>query len=353
MIITRERIVKFLEDRCSAEEADEIYRYLQENPEWIIRWFNEDEWESFRHTEDLPQNWSQEMLEKIDTARTPRKDRVRWMTGLKVAATITGILLGSVFVWQRYAKKGELPRETMALSADAGRDTTLINGKGTLQRVILEDGSVVVLSPASRLSFHRGFQQNKRTVFLSGEAVFRVAEEKARPFTVFTRGFSTTVLGTEFRIRAYADSSTSSIQLLSGKVMVRNLEHPDRTACLSAGQQCEFDNKKNSLSRAFAIRPADPSYRNEAMSNSQINVSPDENDREILFKNESLARVLSRLSEFYRTPVHFNRAEMNKRKFTGSVQKDQSLEEALKIITLLNDLHIDRKDSIYQVIPGR
>lgn len=348
MIITKERIIDFFEDRCSAEEADEIYRYLQENPEWISAWFNEEEWETFRYMEDLPQSWSQSLLEKIDAAKSPQEGRIGWMTGLKVAAAMIGILLGFVIVWQRHVKRDGPPT---ALSTDAGRDTTLINGKGVLQRVTLEDGSVVDLSPASRLTFHRGFQRDKRTVFLSGEAVFRVAEEKSRPFTVFTKGFSTTVLGTEFRIRAFSDSLTACVQLLSGKVMVRNLEHPDQTDYLLAGQQCTFNNAKNSLSTTFPLHPASPSYRNGVLLDLQANGSSEDNDSEILFKNESLARVLSRLSEFYHTPIRFDRVMLNKRKFTGSVQKDQSLEEALKIITLLNDLHIDRKDSIYRVNP--
>ncbi len=354
MIITRERIVKFFEDRCSAEEADEIYRYLQENPDWIISWFNEEEWETFSHTEDLPLNWSQFMLEKIDSMKTPREGRVRWMSGLKVAVAMIGILLGFLIVWLHHTKKNGLsPAEAIALSAETGRDTTLFNQKSRSQRVTMDDGSVVELSPASRLTFHRGFQKDKRTVFLSGEAVFRIAEEKSRPFTVFTRGFSTTVLGTEFRIRAYADSITSCIQLLSGKVVVRNLEHPDRTAYLLAGQQCTFDNAKNSLSSASDLHPVSPSYKNGGILDSCANSSQEDNDSEILFKNESLTRVLTRLSGFYHTPVRFDRVEMNKRKFTGSVQKDQPFEEALKIITLLNDLHVNREDSVYRVIPGR
>src|ERR1700754_4674798 len=115
MIITKERIIAFFEDRCSAEEADEIYRYLQENPEWIGAWFNEEEWETFRHTDDLPQSWSESLLEKIVAAKSPREGRVRWMKGLKVAAAMIAILLGLVLVWYRYAEKNGLSAETAAL----------------------------------------------------------------------------------------------------------------------------------------------------------------------------------------------------------------------------------------------
>ncbi len=353
MIITKERIINFFKNRCSAEEADEIYRYLQENPEWISMWFNEDEWENFRYTEDMPEEWSQDVLEKIDAAKSTQVGRIRRMTVLKMAAAMIAVLVGCGVVWLHYTKKEELSAETAAVLTGARKDTTLINGKTMLQRVILEDGSMIDLSPASRLTFRPGFQPDKRTVVLSGEAVFRVIQDKSRPFTVFVKGFSTTVLGTEFRIRAYDDSVTSCVQLLSGKVIVRNLEHPDQTAFLLAGEQCTFDNAKNSLSRMFAIHPAVPSYMNGAGSGLHANGIAEENDSEMLFKNEPLTGVLSRLSGFYHTPIRFDHAEMNKRRFTGSVQKDQSLEDALKIITLLNELHVEKKDSVYRVMPGR
>ncbi len=63
MIITKDRIIDFFKDCCSADEADEIYRYLQENPELISAWFNEEEWENFEYTEDMPVEWSQHVLE--------------------------------------------------------------------------------------------------------------------------------------------------------------------------------------------------------------------------------------------------------------------------------------------------
>jgi ferric-dicitrate binding protein FerR (iron transport regulator) len=272
--------------------------------------------------------------------------------GLKVAAVITGILVSLVTIRQLYVKKDRPSAVFTALSAGAGMDTSIINRTGKLQRVTLEDGSAVELSPASRLTFHRGFQRDKRTIFLSGEALFRVTKDKSRPFTVFTRGFSTTALGTEFRISAYADSMTACVQLLRGKVMVRNLGRSGQTAYLLAGQQCTFNNAENSLSGISAVQPASYSHADEASPDRSGDGSSEDNDREILFKNQPLTSVLSKLSEFYHTPISFDRDKLSKRKFSGSVRKDQTLEDALKIITLLNDLHVDRKDSVYRIMMG-
>ena len=167
MIITKERIVNFFKNRCSAEEADEIYRYLQENPEWIsMIYYNDEAWENFRYTEDMPEEWTQQLMETINAEKSVREGRFRWIKGFKVAAAVIGILLGTGAFWQRYEKRhGPSAADT---AMDAGKDTTLINGKRVLERVMLDDGSVVELYPSSRLTFHLGFQRDKRTVLLSG-----------------------------------------------------------------------------------------------------------------------------------------------------------------------------------------
>jgi type II secretory pathway component GspD/PulD (secretin) len=136
-------------------------------------------------------------------------------------------------------------------------------------------------------------------------------------------------------------------------VLVRNLTHLDHTTCLLAGQHCTFNNVKNSPGGMLAIHPSRPSANKAATLNSHASGSLEENDSEMLFNNESLPVVFSRLSEFYRSPIRFDHAEMNKRTFTGSIQKDRSLEDALKLIMLLNRLHVDKKDGVFRIMPGR
>jgi len=53
----------------------------------------------------MPEDWSQHVLENIDAAKSTPEGRIRWMTGLKVAVAMIGILLGCSILWLRYGKK--------------------------------------------------------------------------------------------------------------------------------------------------------------------------------------------------------------------------------------------------------
>lgn len=85
------------------------------------------------------------------------------------------------------------------------------------RKIILADGSVVILLPGSQLTVEKSFPQDTRIVDLKGNAVFTVAKSK-HPFIVHAEGFSTKVLGTVFKITQTGNSKT--VDLYEGKVAV-------------------------------------------------------------------------------------------------------------------------------------
>ncbi len=90
------------------------------------------------------------------------------------------------------------------------------NGKA--QNVLLEDGTQVWLSPHSSLSFNKKHFSQDRKVDFEGEAVFNVASNPAKPFTVHTSKISIRVLGTEFKVRSYSSEDYSETTLAKGVV---------------------------------------------------------------------------------------------------------------------------------------
>ncbi|MEA1848778.1 FecR family protein [Chryseobacterium sp. MHB01] len=86
------------------------------------------------------------------------------------------------------------------------------------RKIILADGSVVILLPGSQLTVEKSFPQDTRIVDLKGNAVFTVAKSKKHPFIVHAEGFSTKVLGTVFKITQTGNSKT--VDLYEGKVAV-------------------------------------------------------------------------------------------------------------------------------------
>lgn len=87
----------------------------------------------------------------------------------------------------------------------------------------LEDSSKVVLSSGSELNIPVAFADNeKRIVYLKGEAVFDVTRNPNKPFLVYTGEVVTRVLGTSFRIVHTGKKQDIEVEVLSGKVSVYN-----------------------------------------------------------------------------------------------------------------------------------
>jgi len=90
-------------------------------------------------------------------------------------------------------------------------------GTAELSSLRLDDGTSVRLGPASALRVDF-FPDERRVRLLSGEALFDVASDPARPFRVITRDATTTVLGTRFGVVQLADGT--SITVARGRVGV-------------------------------------------------------------------------------------------------------------------------------------
>lgn len=95
--------------------------------------------------------------------------------------------------------------------------------RGETFKLILCDGTEVWLNANSKLVYPTAFVEKDRTVFLEGEAYFKVTKN-TKPFIVKTNYLQTKVLGTEFNIKSYT-AEDSHVTLISGKVQVCSNEN--------------------------------------------------------------------------------------------------------------------------------
>jgi transmembrane sensor len=113
---------------------------------------------------------------------------------------------------------------------------------GQRQRVLLSDGTFVLLNAGSKLTFPASFNGKYREVFLKGEAFFEVSKNANKPFIVKTDQIDIRVLGTTFNVTAYENEQFVTTVLLEGKV---NVEQKDKLFAnkkfiLSPGQACFY-----------------------------------------------------------------------------------------------------------------
>ena len=89
---------------------------------------------------------------------------------------------------------------------------------GKRTKIVLADNSVIWLNSGSKFIYPAQFEDEKREVYLEGEAVFEVAENKEKPFYVLTNDVEFKVLGTLFNVSAYPNDDFTSTALESGAV---------------------------------------------------------------------------------------------------------------------------------------
>lgn len=95
-----------------------------------------------------------------------------------------------------------------------------VTGPWERRTVMLADGSSATLNTGTRVQAE-WLPRERRIRLLSGEALFRVAKDRTRPFIVTAGDRTVTALGTEFDVRL--DHDRVQVTLLEGHVAVRGL----------------------------------------------------------------------------------------------------------------------------------
>ena len=116
---------------------------------------------------------------------------------------------------------------------------TLVAEPGHQSRMVFEDGTEVILSGGSALTYPVVLADDIREVSIEGQAQFHVAKDAKRPFVVNTSRHQIRVTGTVFDV--LADGDAFSTALKEGSVTVTDRLSGESLA-LEAGQIAGIDN---------------------------------------------------------------------------------------------------------------
>ena len=187
---------------------------------------------------------------------------------------------------------------------------------GTTTSVTLGDGTQVLLSANSRLTYDKDFTDKKREVTLVGEARFSVAKDANRPFIVRTEQIQTQVLGTVFDVKAYPQTPPD-VTLYEGKVEVSlNGKSPRK---MQPGEQATI-NKEGKLQLAQAS--ADQGKWTEG---------------EFAFDNKKLIDVMIAIASWYNISVVCQHSHLLEERIYFRMSRKCTIED---IMDVLNDLGV-------------
>jgi ferric-dicitrate binding protein FerR (iron transport regulator) len=261
-----------------------------------------------------------------ETTATPA--RWSWTRWAVAAAVLLAVGLAVLRVAYRPASPVLLTQATRP-AAPAPALVRRDNPGRTPLRLPLPDGSVVTLQPGSAVAYYPPFAQGRRDISLRGTALFAVAKDAAHPFTVLANGFTTTALGTKFRVQAI-DSQLVAVRLLEGKVVVRATAASHlamREQFLTPGQELTINARTRQV-RLHNFGPAPRPTRPLAV----------EIPTGLSFEKDDLATVFAQVGARYHVRVAYDTAAVRGLSFTGEFAATDALPVVLRAVCAANNL---------------
>ena len=308
MKLETQHIIDYLEDRLPAKDKIAFEKLLGESAELQkefeeIRFIWQTSSELILHSHvDTIKNWN-ELSQKIKFSKYRNKlfNYVR-----NVAAILfIPVFIISYTLLHKPDRDGNISMEQIELKV----------AHGLVSKIALPDGSEVWLNSGSTITYPQSFTENKRQVYLSGEAYFKVSADKLRRFEVITEaGLVVSAFGTEFNVLAYEEERTIEATLVSGNIEVM-AEHSSDTHVISPGQQAVF-NKEN---------------KNLLITDVNLAVKTSWKNGEMIFRRAGMEEVILRLSRHFNVDIHLDSEELYDYTYSATFTTE-SLSEILNLL---------------------
>ncbi|WP_165806569.1 FecR family protein [Chitinophaga parva] len=247
--------------------------------------------------------------------RRTKNTRIFKIAGFSLA----GAAVAASLLWMFIARPEITP---------GSREKTIVAAEKTT--LTLSDGSMVCLSPGSRLSYPEVFDEQHRTVRLDGQAFFKVSKRPHQPFTVVSGTLLTEVLGTAFTIAAFPDRDKITVALVEGRVNVRGGHGQQHM--LQPGMELVLDKNKEQVQvRPIGINDNITGWMS----------------RELVFNDITLSEAAEQLQAVYGVHLVFENQRAANCRIWGKFS-DRPLPEVLETIKLAGVAYqLKGKDSIY------
>lgn len=289
---TKKEVWEWLADEEHAEEKEEVLRMLWQRS-------------SMQGVSDNMDGSLERMKQNIGVRKSKSHKAFIPLWIWQAAAVLFFVVSGVSVAWM--------------ISMEQNKEIDLIESYtpvADLRFVTLPDGTEVVLNSKTTLLYPKEFRGDTRSVYLIGEADFKVKPDKNHPFIVKSNGFQVTALGTEFNVQAYAEENCMKTTLLSGSVSV------------------DFNNLKSQV----VLKPNEQLIYDRQNSTHQV-YFPDIEDvtawqrGELVFREMSLEDIITRLERKFPCSFVYSLHGLKKDTYSFRFPAKATLPEVMEIIT--------------------
>ncbi|MDR1681443.1 MAG: DUF4974 domain-containing protein [Prevotellaceae bacterium] len=190
------------------------------------------------------------------------------------------------------------------------------SGGGLSETVQLPDGSTLQTNSATLIVYPVDFGKSTRTLYLSGEANFKVVKNRALPFVVKSKYTEVEALGTEFTVASYAEDRDVKVTLISGRIKVEATDNQTDFILDQSGEQFVY----NKQEKQYAISQVD------------LHDATAWQRGELVFRGMTVPDILTVLERRYDVSFQYNFSSVNDDRFNFYFKKETSLADIMEII---------------------
>lgn len=322
-------IMKYVNGTLTDAEDVKLARWVSESAE-NKKLFKEEIHEVLSQgcsSADAAEFWSAFKVRNIGAFEGIKKRKAlrRWSFWAGVAS-LAAVVVTIVLLWPGEASVMEVsvnPQTTHMTDAPVNvvspkhnfRVQTVYSAQlGEISKIVLSDGTKVVLNSNSKLTLSPSFNRNAREVELDGEAFFDVAKDSSKLFIIRCGAESYIVRGTSFNITSYSSDRYSVATLHEGALEARvNSDIIN----LVPGEQLRVDENTSTLSKHKV---------NVEHSTDWITTS------RLVFEDTPLRQVANRLARKYQVSINVQ-PELGNILYTGK-NDDETVEEVLRLLEI-------------------
>lgn len=302
-----ELIIGYLQGRLQGQSLDDFYAWVNESADNKKLFFETkalyEACAPSRDASEIHDSW----LRLLGKRKSRQRKRYSLLTRISTYAAV--------------AMFAAAITSTVLLSARPEREakvTRYFGGDGLGADIVeLPDGTQVSLGSQTIFSYDDRYGETDRIVYLEGEAYFEVAKQQNKPFIVKTKEQDIEALGTKFNVMAYPTDSLLTTTLLDGTVLLTT----------------------KALSHQIVLKPDEQLiYNRNTRSTSVHHVDASQfvawTTGYYYFPEQSLETILYRLSHVYGVTFTVRSDALNRRYFSGTFYRGQSLKDIMEIIHL-------------------
>jgi len=304
-------IKKYSEGKLSLKENIELSEQLADKQNQVAEQILLEDWKSRLESASTPDLNLKPILDQVHHRIRLKEDNspvhIKWGQIFQRVAAILIIPLLLSFLAYYYFQNHQ--------SADSVSYAEIQCPMGVRTKFRLPDGSTGYLNSGSCLKYPVQFTR-KRSVELSGEALFEVAHNKEFPFHVNTKNLDIKVLGTTFNVIAYEDEKSEEIILQTGKVDVSSKTGKLQTF-MSPNEKLTLDTEKQTFAKEEEEASQYTSWK----------------EGKLVFRNENMQQLALRLSRWYNAEVIVEDRMLDDYTFHATFI-DEPLDEVLRMLSI-------------------